>query len=170
MTDKNWPAWSWPQLLEKMPPVARRKFARLEAELADAEAMQGATHARMDKLQRDCDRIRQQLSACDPTDTEQIAELKEELRDLHEQLSELDRERSRRDGVRSNCAQVIAQVKEVFAPKVWGGFEQHAYHVPAHVSSSAPRRRHRAGDTARAWRNFTRVARAGGRPPCTADA
>jgi hypothetical protein len=98
--------------LDSLPPVARRKFAALQALAEDNAALTKVALAREKGIEDALYDAQRRRSICNPNDEpERAAHLSREAADVQAELDRLHAARMRRESVRSNTEQIVAQLK-----------------------------------------------------------
>jgi hypothetical protein len=118
-TLREYPAHSFGQVLQRLPPHARRKWHALIAQADDAEALLRLGFEREKALAERRDGIVRRLAYLDvKTEGEAIADIGVDLEVIDGELRKLSDERERRDRTRSNVQQVLSQLRDVFIPSI----------------------------------------------------
>jgi hypothetical protein len=109
---KEYPAYSFHQVLQRLPPHARRKWHGLIAAVDDTEALLRLSFERQKALQERRDAIAYRLSYLDrASEHEAIADAKAEIEIIESDLMKLADERAKREGVKANCDQVLSSLR-----------------------------------------------------------
>jgi hypothetical protein len=98
--------------LDLLPPIARRKYGRLQQLISDAGALQKAVMERENGLEdRYNSLLRRQRLVDRKTEPDRVAEIERELREVGDELEQARAERNKRSSVRANCEQIVSLLK-----------------------------------------------------------
>jgi hypothetical protein len=118
-TANQFPVYSFPQLLRRLPPHARAKFNALVALVDDSEALLARAFEREHGLGEQRDAIAYRLGHLDrASEADTIAEIKAEMDVIDAEVQKLSDERAKRNATHANAQQVISQLRDQFIPSI----------------------------------------------------
>jgi hypothetical protein len=139
------PPYSLGQVLDRLPPHARRKYDDIRALLADAEVLQSSLMERLKaKEERLADLMRRRSYAADQGGNgAEVERLDGELANIRADLDRLDKERSRRNSVRGDVEQTLRRLDNFLMQKASGAVD---VSYPPKVTTGVPNGR-RTGES-----------------------
>jgi hypothetical protein len=111
-------------MLDRLPFPARRKYESLVALVEDQRALTRNSQERIATIEQSVARVDYDIRRLSPrdleTDPDTIAELKLRRDQLIAELDPLQRQLNTRNALRGNTEQVLAQIRDVFLPRLCG--------------------------------------------------
>jgi hypothetical protein len=122
--------------LDLLPPVARKKYRRLEQSIVDAGALQRAIMARNTSLEDRYYSAAQRAKFIDrKREPDRLAEIERELRELSDEREQARVELNRRNGMRANAEQILSRLRGYLASDAL--FRDALYGVRAYSGAAA---------------------------------
>jgi hypothetical protein len=102
--------------LDLLPPVARKKYRRLEQQIRDAAALQESILAQERNLEDRYHSLMRRLKIADPKhEPDRVALIEAELSEVSDELERLRGERSKRNAVRASAEQILTRLRGFLA-------------------------------------------------------